>query len=413
MSKIRVDTVAAQDDSSSVTTATLTALPGRMTAAETNKANKGANSDITSLSGLTTPLSVGQGGTGGSTADAARSALGISGRNRIINGACSVSQRPSAAFGTGVGGYAGPDRFLGSNTASAGGQFTQSQGTIVDGGVTKFAVVQTVNTAIASTASLNYWSGIVQYIEGFNCFDLVGSPVAVSFLFKTNVTGTFSVAVRDSTGTVGYNTSFAATSGVPVRVTINIPAVPLTAVVPQSNATGMQVWVGSLNTGTYQAPATNVWNTGNYVSVPSATNWGATAGNYISLTELQFEAGTVTPFERRSYAHDLSVCQRYYYRIGAGMPVGMGHFRGSTTNASFLLKHPTTMRASPTTSASSAAAFNVYTNNGAPLSNSYSATVSSPDNIWVDVGSSVAATAGWPAMLVVAAGGWVDCSSEL
>lgn len=42
------------------------------------KANKGANSDITSLSGLTTPLSPEQGGTGGNNPTSARSSLGVS-----------------------------------------------------------------------------------------------------------------------------------------------------------------------------------------------------------------------------------------------------------------------------------------------------------------------------------------------
>lgn len=42
-----------------------------------HKANSGANSDITSLSGLTTPLSVNQGGTGGGTAADARASLGL------------------------------------------------------------------------------------------------------------------------------------------------------------------------------------------------------------------------------------------------------------------------------------------------------------------------------------------------
>ena len=37
----------------------------------------GANSDITSLSGLTTPLSIGQGGTGGSTVAAAQTNLQV------------------------------------------------------------------------------------------------------------------------------------------------------------------------------------------------------------------------------------------------------------------------------------------------------------------------------------------------
>lgn len=43
----------------------------------TGFAASGANSDITSLSGLTTPLSVAQGGTGAITASAARTALGV------------------------------------------------------------------------------------------------------------------------------------------------------------------------------------------------------------------------------------------------------------------------------------------------------------------------------------------------
>jgi hypothetical protein len=45
--------------------------------ADATYADKGANSDITSLSGLTTPLSIAQGGTGSATASAARTALGL------------------------------------------------------------------------------------------------------------------------------------------------------------------------------------------------------------------------------------------------------------------------------------------------------------------------------------------------
>jgi hypothetical protein len=44
---------------------------------DTTRAKSGANSDITSLTGLTTALSIGQGGTGAATAAAARTALGV------------------------------------------------------------------------------------------------------------------------------------------------------------------------------------------------------------------------------------------------------------------------------------------------------------------------------------------------
>lgn len=50
-------------------------VDGNFKSLDVSKANIGANSDITSLSGLTTPLSIVQGGTGGSTAQASINAL--------------------------------------------------------------------------------------------------------------------------------------------------------------------------------------------------------------------------------------------------------------------------------------------------------------------------------------------------
>lgn len=61
--------------------ATLAVMGGATTAAQLRDnigaASRGANSDITSLAGLTTPLSVAQGGTGGNTAATARAGLGL------------------------------------------------------------------------------------------------------------------------------------------------------------------------------------------------------------------------------------------------------------------------------------------------------------------------------------------------
>ncbi len=48
-----------------------------------SKASKGENSDITSLSGLTTPLSIAQGGHGGKTTGEARNNLGVYGRSDV------------------------------------------------------------------------------------------------------------------------------------------------------------------------------------------------------------------------------------------------------------------------------------------------------------------------------------------
>src|ERR1700685_254174 len=91
-------------------------------------------------------------------------------RNRIINGNANIAQRGTTYLvAAGDSGYGGPDRFYAENGGAADGEFTQSQGTITYNGVMYNAVMQTVNTAITSTTTTNYWHGITQRIEGYNC----------------------------------------------------------------------------------------------------------------------------------------------------------------------------------------------------------------------------------------------------
>lgn len=59
---------------------------GYMSAQYANKAAKGANSDITSLTGLTTPLRISQGGTGANSIAGARASLGVNTINGMSGG---------------------------------------------------------------------------------------------------------------------------------------------------------------------------------------------------------------------------------------------------------------------------------------------------------------------------------------
>ena len=65
-------------------------------------AKKGANSDITSLSGLTTALSISQGGTGSTTASGARTNLGLGSSSTYDVGISSGQVMQVGAFGLGV-----------------------------------------------------------------------------------------------------------------------------------------------------------------------------------------------------------------------------------------------------------------------------------------------------------------------
>ncbi|MCP2232892.1 hypothetical protein [Erwinia aphidicola] len=84
---------------------------GYMSAQYANKAAKGANSDITSLTGLTTALSVAQGGTGGKTQADARSGLGLadSATRPLVTGYVDALPNAVMVVGSyGVGSTTGP-----------------------------------------------------------------------------------------------------------------------------------------------------------------------------------------------------------------------------------------------------------------------------------------------------------------
>ena len=273
-------------------------------------------------------------------------------RNRIINGNAVVAQRPSFAYPKGLAGYGGPDRFYAANMGNVGGQFTQSQGAITYNGVMKNAVVQTVNTAITTTTTTtNYWSGIQQRIEGYNVYDLLGQSATISFIFETNISGTYSFAVTDGTSANSWVSSFTAVANVPLHVYFTLP-ITVMLNIPNSTLLGLTVIVGAINTGTYQTATMGSWQAGDFFTASGATNWGMTIGNYISMTELQLEAGTVaTSFENLPSTLELALCQRYYQVIGYNSNSAPDFFMGyvaAQNGCYFLWPLLVTMRTIPT-----------------------------------------------------------------
>lgn len=258
-------------------------------------------------------------------------------RNLIINGACTIAQRGSL-IASAAALYGGPDRYISCGVNGTGAN-TQSQSTLSYGGVTKNTVRNTVTTANAGNiATTFYWAGCSQIIEGYNAQVLLGKTATLSFIFNTNVAGTYCVSLVDGVSTYNsYVFTFTVAANTPTKITQTL-TFPTTLNIPNTNAAGVYVRIGFINTGIYQATTANTWLPGNFATLAGATNWGLTIGNFIEFTELQLEVGSVaTPFEQRPYSVELALCQRYYeksYPIGVAVPTNAQNQGLITINAS-------------------------------------------------------------------------------
>jgi hypothetical protein len=244
-------------------------------------------------------------------------------RNRIINGVCQVNQYSDitvSATSTSV--YGGPDRFFTGNFAS--GSFTQTrpqsggEPTLTYSGHKLWTVRNTVMTPHSAFTANQFWSGINQAVEGLNSFDFLGNSITISFIFHTNVTGTFSISFRDNVpGVPGSGTgnsivsSFSAVANTPVKVTktFNIPSLWS---IPNTSTARSLVSIGFIGGTNVTSLTSDVPIVGNIPGAGGVTDWGSNVGNFIEVTELQVEKGnTATEFERRDIGTELALCRRY------------------------------------------------------------------------------------------------------
>lgn len=195
-----------------VNTATYTTVPAHTTAIA-GKAALGANTDITSLGGLTTPLSQGQGGTGATTAAGARTNLGAA----------------ASGLATASGLTQSTSRLLGRTTAGTGAVEEISVGTgltFAAGSLSAAASVQLqpISASVAANAltisasalaldfrSATLTSGTVTAVSGTPSNLVVPSSATLGttnaiqsdlYILALNNAGTIELAVVNSTGGV-------------------------------------------------------------------------------------------------------------------------------------------------------------------------------------------------------------------
>jgi hypothetical protein len=268
-------------------------------------AASGANSDITSLSGLTTVLSQAQGGTGTTTGY-----YGL--KNRIINGAMVIDQRNAGASVAFTSAAYTLDRWVGAVGTATGTTIQRS--TTSTTGFSNSALI-TIGTGASPVAGAV--NRIYQVVEGFNIADFAwgtasAATVTLSFWVRSSVTGTFSGALYGASTIQSYPFNYTISAANTFEQKTITIAGPTTGTWDSTNGTGVYVNF-DLGSGTTFKGTANAWAVGTFIGVTGATNLCATTGATFYITGVQLEKGsTATSFDYRPYGTELQLAQRYF-----------------------------------------------------------------------------------------------------
>jgi hypothetical protein len=242
--------------------------------------------------------------------------VGLSFKNRIINGDMTISQRngTSSVAGNNTGAFT-LDRWRYFNTQINKFTVQQNAGSVTPPpGFTNYLGV--TSSSAYSIISSDYFD-ITQPIEGFNIADLAwgtanAQPVTVSFWVRSSLTGTFGGSVTNS----GYNRSYPFPYTISAAntweyKTITIPG-DTTGTWLTDNSRGIELEFG-LGNGSANSGTANTWQSGWAASPTGAVSVVGTNGATFYITGVQLEKGTVaTSFDYLPYGTELQLCLRYF-----------------------------------------------------------------------------------------------------
>jgi len=292
------------------------------------------------------------------------------GYNRIINGDMRIDQRNAGASVTPTNAFT-LDRWL--SVEETDGAISVQQVTDAPSGFDNSAKI-TITTADASIGA-NQFTVFAQYIEGYNVSDCMwgtanAKTITLSFWVKCSATGTFGAYIRNADNNYTYPYTYtisAANTWEYKTVTI---AGPTAGTWNKTNGRGMAVgW--SLAAGSNLVATAGSWAAVGYLGATGQTQLQETLNATWQITGVQLEVGSVaTPFERRPFGTELSLCQRYYevasYAGKQYHSIGNAN-SGTTTSAETIYQFKVSKRAVPTMSYASGANYYFFFSGGSQL----------------------------------------------
>jgi hypothetical protein len=288
---------------------------------------------------------------------------GLGFRNRVINGDMRIDQRNEGASLTVNSNtrFYSVDRFAGFGVATDG-VFTLQRSTTSTGEFVN-SLLATITTADASIgANDNYL--IQQMVEGLNVSDLrwgsaSAKTVTLSFWVRSSATGTFGGSVRNSDASRSYPFTYSVSLANTFEKKTVVIAGDTSGTWLTTSGIGLNISF-SLGTGSSRLGTAGAWAGANYAGATGETALISTLSATLYLTGVQLEIGNAaTEFECRPFGQELGLCQRYYWKTflagtapaqNAGF-VGAFGYRAAIAAASIntlYLRHPVSMRSTPT-----------------------------------------------------------------
>ena len=264
--------------------------------------------------------------------------LGGVARNAIINGDFDVWQRNTTG-----GGFSGNDfvadrwRYVG--VTSGNFVFSIDRDTDVptvaqSGSTSKYSQKLSIGGVLGPLADEKL--RIDHILEDYDAWSLFGKQLTLSFWVKSNFTGTYNVVITHQDKTYYYVTRYVVSASATWEYkTVTFTYNPATTFTAPTGGTGLVLsWLFHNQVET--SNEVDTWNdNGSTLSSPlakDATNFVATAGNYIKFSQVQLAISPIAlPFLKRSFGDELKKCERYYeksYRY-ATVPGAITHDSGS------------------------------------------------------------------------------------
>ncbi len=282
--------------------------------------------------------------------------LGISFKNRIINGNMAIDQRNAGA----------------SVTASAVGAitYTLDRWSYYAEQASKFTVQQNAGSVTPPVGFTNYLGVtsssayspistdqfiIRQNIEGFNMADLGfgtanAKTVTISFWVRSSLTGTFAGNICNYNGTRSYVYTYTINSANTWEYKSVTIAGDSSGTWLTTNGIGIS-FNFALGTGSSYQTAAGVWNSSYKLAPSGSIDVVGTNGATLYITGVQLEVGTqATTFTTAggSYGAELALCQRYFQRMTLGSGAGLVGYNDATTRAIVYYYFPVQLRGNPT-----------------------------------------------------------------